>query len=169
MLEETLREHALEQLEGLMAIRWKQAVAAGVVGTAAMTAVGLFVAPMMGIPRMNPAEMLATQMGGVLALGWAAHFMIGAVLALGYAVVAPLFPGSATLRGALYALAPFLLAQLVVLPMMGMPLFSGSVVLALGSMLGHLVYGGVLGSVYGAVREPVTAAAAGVVAPVHSH
>jgi uncharacterized membrane protein YagU involved in acid resistance len=93
--------------------------------------------------------MLAMQMGGNLALGWAAHFMIGATLALIYTVAAPFIPGPAAVRGALYALAPFLLAQLAVMPMMGMPLFSGSAVLALGSMLGHLVYGAVLGGVYG--------------------
>jgi uncharacterized membrane protein YagU involved in acid resistance len=52
-------------------------------------------------------------------------------------------------RGALYGLAPWLLAQLVVIPMMGMPLFSGSAVLATGSLIGHLVYGAVVGATYG--------------------
>jgi uncharacterized membrane protein YagU involved in acid resistance len=131
----------------------RRGVAAGVVATAAMTAVGLWVAPLMGMPAMNPAAMLAASMGGMLALGWIAHFMIGTVLALIYAIVAPWLMGPPVLRGALYGIAPFLLAQLVVMPMMGMPIFSGSAVLAMGSLIGHLVYGSVVGGVYGPVAE----------------
>ena len=118
-------------------------------GTLVMTAVGVWVAPMMGIPRMNPAEMLAGPMGGSIALGWAAHLMIGVVLALGYAIVAPSLVGPPAVRGAIYSIAPWLVAQIAVMPMMGAPVFSGSVVLAMGSLLGHLVYGAVLGAVYG--------------------
>jgi uncharacterized membrane protein YagU involved in acid resistance len=76
--------------------------------------------------------------------------MIGIILAVGYAAVAPFIPGPFVARGALYGVAPFLLAQIVVMPMMGMPVFSGSAVLAMGSLIGHLVYGVVLGGVYGA-------------------
>jgi uncharacterized membrane protein YagU involved in acid resistance len=139
-----------------MKINFARAVAAGMVATLVMTAVGLWIAPLMGMPAMNPADMLAGSMGGSILLGWAAHVMIGTVLALGYAIVAPLIPGPLALRGALYAIAPFLAAQILVMPMMGMPVFSGSAVLAMGSLVGHLVYGAVLGQVYGPVpaREP---------------
>lgn len=51
--------------------------------------------------------------------------MIGVILAIGYALVAGWLPGAPAVRGALYGMAPFLLAQIVVMPMMGMPLFSG--------------------------------------------
>jgi uncharacterized membrane protein YagU involved in acid resistance len=62
-------------------------------------------------------------------------------------------------RGAIYSIAPYLMAQLVVMPMMGMPLFSGSATLAMGSLIGHIVYGAVLGGIYGEVRaEQATAA-----------
>jgi uncharacterized membrane protein YagU involved in acid resistance len=127
-----------------------RAVAAGVAGTAVMTVVSVYVAPMMGMPKMNPAEMLAGQMGGSLVLGWVAHFMIGSVLAVGYAFVGGSLAGPAWLRGALYGLAPWLLAQVAVMPMMGMPFFSGSMVMAGGSLVGHLIYGAVVGAVYGA-------------------
>jgi uncharacterized membrane protein YagU involved in acid resistance len=66
-----------------------------------------------------------------------------------YAVVAGSLPGPVVVRGALFALAPWLLAQLVVMPMMGMGLFSGAMNLAMGSLLGHIIYGGVVGAVYG--------------------
>lgn len=134
----------------LSARDWARGAAAGLLGTLVMTAVGLWVAPMMGMPPMNPADMLAAQMGGSMVIGWAAHLMIGTILALIYVLVAPALPGPGFLRGALYGLAPFLLAQLAVMPMMGMPIFSGSAAMAMGSLVGHLVYGGVVGAIYGA-------------------
>lgn len=130
-----------------------RATIAGVTGTLVMTAIGLWIAPLMGIPRMNPAEMLAGAMGGIVAIGWVAHLTIGITLAIIYAVIADRIPGSPALRGALYGLAPFLLAQIVVMPMMGMGLFSGSAIMAMGSLVGHIVYGAVVGSVYGEVPE----------------
>lgn len=130
-----------------------RAVVAGVVGTAVMTVVGLWVAPLMGMPAMNPAQMLAGAMGGSLVLGWGGHFMIGTILAVIYAAVAHTLPGPPVVRGALYGIAPFLLAQIAVMPMMGMPLFSGSAVMAMGSLVGHLTYGGVVGAIYGPVAS----------------
>jgi len=140
-----------------MRINIGRAVLAGIAGTVVMTAVGLWVAPIMGIPRMNPAEMLAGAMGGLMALGWMAHFMIGVILAVIYAAVASRIPGPPALRGGLYGIAPFLVAQIMVMPMMGMPVFSGSATMAMGSLIGHLIYGAVVGAVYGA---PVAAAQA---------
>ena len=67
-----------------MKIEYGKAMAGGLVGTVLMTIVGLAVAPMMGIPKMDAAAMHAGAMGGSLALGWMAHFMIGTVLALIY-------------------------------------------------------------------------------------
>jgi uncharacterized membrane protein YagU involved in acid resistance len=142
-----------------MNARIGRAAVAGIVGTIAMTVIGAWIAPLMGMPRMNPAEMLAGAMGGNAALGWAGHFMIGIVLAVGYSLVAGSLPGAPALRGALYGVAPWLMAQIVVMPMMGMPLFSGSAVMAMGSLVGHLVYGAVVGGVYGPVSAPRAAAA----------
>ncbi len=48
---------------------------------------------------------------------------------------------------------------LYVAPLMGMPLFSGSASMALGSLVGHLVYGGIVGGVYGEAHEAQTATA----------
>ena len=132
-----------------MRVNWIRAVLAGLLGTGVMTAVGLWVAPVMGMPRMNPAAALAGAMGGSEVLGWLGHLMIGIVLALVYAAIAARLPGAPWMRGALYGLAPWLLAQLVVMPMMGMPVFSGSLAAAIGSLIGHLVYGAVLGATYG--------------------
>lgn len=128
-----------------MGINLGKAVAAGIVGTLVMTGVGLYVAPMMGMPAMNPADMLAMQMGGMMLAGWVAHLMIGIVLAIGYAFVAAKLSGPAPVRGAVYGPAPWLLAMVVVMPMMGMGMFAGW----LGSLIGHLMYGATVGAIYG--------------------
>ena len=144
-------------------INVSRAIVAGLAGTAAMTAL-MLAAPMMGMPPMNIGAMLGSMMGGVVALGWAAHFMIGVALAVIYAAAfAHRLPGPGPVRGALYGIAPWLMAQLVVMPMMGAGLFSGSALVAAGSLMGHLVYGAVLGAVYG------HAASAHVGAAAHGH
>ena len=126
-------------------------IAGGVVGTLVMTGVGLYAAPVMGMPAMNPADMLAAQMGDSALLGWAGHLTIGVVLAVIYGtLVASRLPGAPALRGAVFSLAPWLMAQVAVMPMMGMGLFSSSATMAAGSLIGHLVYGAVLGAVAGA-------------------
>lgn len=133
-----------------MRVNYTKVIGAGIVGTLAMTAMGVWIAPMMGIGKMNPADMLASQMGGNVLLGWMGHLMIGVILALIYAAVAARrLPGPPAVRGALFAIAPWLMAQVVVMPMMGMPLFSGSAMVAGGSMLGHVVYGAVVGGIIG--------------------
>ena len=132
-----------------MNVNFGRAALAGIIGAAMITVVGLYAAPLMGIPAMNPADMLADQMGGNAALGWIGHFMIGVIFAEVYAVVAGSLPGPVVVRGALFALAPWLLAQMAVMPMMGMGFFSGAMNLAMGSLIGHIIYGGVVGAVYG--------------------
>ncbi len=56
---------------------------------------------------------LAGTMGGNLLLGWMGHFMIGTKFALVYAAVASRLPGAFWLRGAVFAVAPWLLAHAV--------------------------------------------------------
>ncbi|MBX2991820.1 MAG: DUF2938 family protein [Bacteroidetes bacterium] len=130
-----------------------KAVLAGLAGTLVMTVV-MLMAPLIGMPPMPIGNMLAGFMGIPVALGWAGHFMIGGVLAVIYATVfANRLPGSPFVRGALYGLIPWFIAQIMVNPMMGAGMFASNtpapIMMVLGSMLGHLVYGAVLGAVYG--------------------
>lgn len=142
-----------------MKLNLGKAVMAGLAGTVMMTLL-MLMAPRMGMPPMNIGAMLGSVMGGNVALGWMAHFVIGVVLAVGYAAVfAGRLPGPAVVRGALFSLLPWLMAQVVVMPMMGMGLFSGSMIAAGGSLMGHLVYGIVLGLVYGSPSSSPFAAA----------
>ena len=118
-----------------------RAIKGGLIGTLVMTVVGLYGAPMMGIPAVNPADMLASKMGGITALGWMGHLMIGVVLAVAYTkIFLTRLPGPPIARGAIFSLFPWLMAQVIVMPMMGMPLFSGSVAMAGGSPIGHPIW-----------------------------
>lgn len=131
-----------------MEFNFKKAVLAGIAGTIAMTIAATFVAPMMGLPKMDVPGMLASVMGGILPLGWSAHFMIGTILAVGFAALQDKIPGPGIAKGMIYGLAPWLMAQVVVMPMMGMGFFSGAFAPAFGSLIGHLIYGGTVAVVY---------------------
>lgn len=107
-----------------------RAVLAGLAGTAVMTAF-MLIARGMGMPGMDIGAMLGSKMGGSLVLGWMGHFVIGTILAVIYATVfASRLPGGPIQRGALFSLAPWLMAQVLVMPVMGMGLFSGSALVA---------------------------------------
>ena len=126
-------------------------VLGGLVGTMAMTAMMHMVAPMMGV-RMDIAAMLGSMLGGSWAAGMAMHVINGTVLfplVYGYLLVSRL-PGPPLLRGALWGVVLWLIAQTMVMPMMGAGLFSaaaGGMVAAVGSLVGHVLYGTILGTV----------------------
>jgi len=137
-----------------------KACGAGIAGTAVMTMMTM-VAPMMGMPEMNIPAMLAGFMGFPIVLGWGAHFMIGTTLALGYVYFFhSKLPGAPWLKGAIYGLFPWLLAQIMVNPVMGAGMFATNtptpVLMVTGSLMGHLVYGAVVGVIYGStVKQPI--------------
>jgi hypothetical protein len=135
-----------------------KALGAGVAGTIAMTLMAM-VAPMMGMPEMNIPKMLGNFMGVPVAVGWIAHFMIGTVLAISYAnIFAAKLPGAPALRGVLFSLIPWFMAQIAVNPMMGAGVFAlntdAPLMMVMGSLVGHVVYGAVLGLVYGTAPKP---------------
>ena len=136
----------------------KRALVAGAAGTAVMTML-MLTAPMMGMPKMAIGEMLGSFLGIGNAAGWVMHGMIGLVLAGIYGVLlGSRLQGAPAIRGALYGFLVFLVAQTVVMPMMGAGFFSGGALpLIAGSLMGHFVYGSVVGAVYGRSAAPRTA------------
>lgn len=123
----------------------------GIIATTAMTML-MLVAPMMGMPEMPIGKMLAGFMGVPVWMGWVMHFVIGTMLAAAYVITwKDRLPGSAVVKGLLFALIPFFMAQIIVMPMMGAGLFSANtpapLMMVMGSLIGHLVYGAVLGPV----------------------
>lgn len=140
-------------------MRTARAVAAGMVGTAAMTAL-LLIEPSVGLPKIAMGQVVSTSLGLASAslkvgpgVGWVLHFLVGVALAILYAAfIAARLPGSPLVRGLIYGALIFLVAQVVFIPLAGMGVFSrGEIELVVGSLLGHLVYGGLIGWIYGGV------------------
>jgi len=123
-----------------------QSIIAGLVATAVMTGVGLM-APYMGLPKMNPAEMLSGMMGVSLMVGYLMHFMIGIIFAAVYVYLfnPKVSISNKILKGALFGFAVFVFAQVMMFiigKMMPMPMPQDNMTLMmLGSLIGHLVYG----------------------------
>ena len=143
-----------------------KAIGGGLAGTVAMTFMMRFVAPMMLGHPMDIAGMLAGMMGGVWAVGMAAHLMNGVVIfPLVYAFVAFRYlPGQPVLRGALWGAVLWLAAESMVMPMAGAGFFSagiGGPRAVVAALMGHLVYGALLGYVAGAAVQDAPRRAVG--------
>jgi uncharacterized membrane protein YagU involved in acid resistance len=136
-----------------------RAALGGLVGTLAMTAMMYVVAPMMGL-RLDIAAVLGSMLGGSWTAGLMMHFVNGAVVFPAiyvFALYAHL-PGTPAVRGTVWGVALWLVAQTVVMPMMGAGLFSsamGGVMAAMGSLIGHVLYGSLLGIIAGAPEPRV--------------
>ncbi|CAN5649408.1 hypothetical protein BH11BAC3_BH11BAC3_37550 [soil metagenome] len=118
----------------------------GIIGTIIMSLV-MFIAPMMGMPKMSPPDMLAGMLGVPSIVGWVMHFMIGIIFALAYTYLfAPKVKiGNLFVKGAVFGFVVFIFAQ-IMLAIMGamfpMPEMEGSMILVMiGSIIGHIIYG----------------------------
>lgn len=124
----------------------KKSILAGIIGTAIMTMI-MFVAPMIGMPKMSPPEMLSGMMGLPIIVGWMMHFMVGITFALAYTFLfAPRVKiDNIYAKGAAFGFIVFIFAQ-IMMAMMGamfpMPQPEGSMLLIMmGSIMGHIVFG----------------------------
>ena len=123
-----------------------KSILAGVIGTALMSLI-MFVAPMMGIPKMSPPDMLAGMMGMPIIVGWVMHFMIGIIFAFAYTYLfAPKVKiSNLFLKGAVFGFVVFIFAQImlaIIGAMLPMSKIEGSIMLIMmGSIIGHVIYG----------------------------
>ena len=136
-----------------------RAALGGCAGTLAMTALMYMVAPMMGL-HMDIAAMLGSMLGGSWIAGMMMHFVNGAVIFPAVYVYAlyGYLPGSPAVRGTIWGLVLWFVAQTVVMPMMGAGLFSsamGGPMAAIGSLIGHILYGSLLGIIASAPEPRV--------------
>jgi hypothetical protein len=142
-----------------MSVNFGRAAVGGLVGTLVMTAMMYMVAPMMGL-HMDIAAMLGSMLGGSWAAGMVLHFVNGTLVfptIYAYALAGWL-PGSPVAKGAMWGVTLWLLAQLVAMPMMGAGLFSsamGGMMAVMGSLVTHLIYGGLFGAIAGAPEPRV--------------
>ena len=146
----------------------KKLFVAGFVATAAMTAL-MYAAPMMGMPKMDIATMLGTMFlaraGPAFWFGMMLHLMMGAVLFPAiYRFALQPGSGSGTGKGVLFGILLWAAANFMVMPMMGAihPMVKSGTMRApgflmlnlgimapMGSLMGHLLYGVLLGKLAG--------------------
>lgn len=103
-----------------------------------------------------------------LVVGWIYHLfnsaVIGALFGLALGGAASGY-GKALLWGLLYGVLWWVLGALILMPLfLGMPAFASLKMpemrmVAMGSLVGHLVYGAILGLVFAALRKPAAAPA----------
>jgi len=112
------------------------------------------IAPIMTGKAMDIAAMLGSMMGG-WGMGMAIHFINGSlVFPLAYVfLIYRLLPGPPVLKGTAWGVVLWLVVQLMLMPMMGAGVFSmnaGGMKSVVSSLIGHLVYGALLGVIAGA-------------------
>ncbi|MFZ2452384.1 MAG: DUF6789 family protein [Methylovulum miyakonense] len=93
-------------------------------------------------------------MGHNYALGMAAHIMLGVlVFPLLYALlVGRLLPGAPVIKGMIWGVILWLIAEILVMPMAGAGFFMseiGGMKAVMAALMGHLLYGGLLGVIAG--------------------
>jgi uncharacterized membrane protein YagU involved in acid resistance len=131
-----------------------KAIAGGLVGTVMLMLMMRFVAPIVVGHPMDIEGMLGNMMGGSRAMGLAAHLMNGVVIfPLVYAFLAFRYlPGQPVLKGALWGVVLWLVAEVMVMPMAGAGFFSseiGGAKAAFAALMGHIIYGALLGFIAG--------------------
>ena len=143
---------------------WKT-IAGGFIGTVMLTLMMRFVAPMMGV-RMDIVAKLGEMTHTGMAGGLFVHFLNGTVIfPLIYAYLLYRFlPGAPWQKGLLWGAILWLVLETVMMPMTGGGIFSretGGMKAVMAALIGHLVYGAILGAIAGlpAVAKAVKAAA----------
>jgi len=127
---------------------------AAVVATAVLELMMRVGAPnMLGIPPMNPANLITNIVGlpqGHV-IGAIVHYGLGLIFfPIGYMFIAyRSFPGPYLLRGALWGALLWLGAMVVVLPLAGMPIFFGFGMPMVAALIAHIVYGLILAAIIG--------------------
>lgn len=129
-----------------------KAIIGGASATVAMTVFAML-GSMMGMPKMDAAIMLGGMMGGSVIMGWMAHFGIGIIFSYGYIyLLNDRLPfANNYLRGGMFGLIVFVFAQIMMAGMVAMgimppmPMENMGMMIA-GSIMGHVLYGIVLGT-----------------------
>ncbi len=126
----------------------------GLTGTLMMSLMMKFAAPMLVGQPMDIAAMLGNMMGGVYALGLAAHLMLGIIVFpfIYVVLLRQILPGALLVKGLLFGTILWLLAETLIMPMAGAGFFMseiGGAKAVMAALMGHLVYGGLLGVIAG--------------------
>jgi hypothetical protein len=130
---------------------------AGFAATIVLSALMVMKTLMGLMPELNTIAMLTNMMGASSpVMGWVAHFVIGTVIWGGlFAWLNANIPGGGQwLKGIIFGVAAWLLMMIAVMPMAGEGFFGMSLgmMAPVMTLVLHIIFGAVLGGVYGAER-----------------
>lgn len=126
----------------------------GFLATVVLSILMIAKAKMGMMPHLDLIAMLARMLGdpGVPIIGWLAHFTVGTLFyGIAFALLAGKLPGTCTVQGMILAIMGWLVMMIVIMPMAGAGLFGLGLGIAapIATLVLHLVFGAVLGAVYG--------------------
>lgn len=130
---------------------------AGLVATTVISALMLFKQLIGVAPQVDVIAMLTHLLGAnTLVAGWLCHFFIGTLLwGTAFAVLSETFPGAYWMRGAIASLIPWLLMMFFLMPLAGAGVFGLAIGVAvpITTLVLHLVFGAVVGSVFASAES----------------
>jgi hypothetical protein len=146
--------------------KWNRGLLAGLVATIVLSVLMIIKSALGLMPAVNAIGMLAKIAGdfglpGSPVVGWIAHCAIGVVLwGLVFAGTYDTWPGAPPIKGAVFSVMAWLLMMSMVLPMAGAGFFGVNIGLsaAVATLVLHLVFGLVLGTVFARLEKPITPA-----------
>jgi len=141
----------------MIAKNWLKGMVAGFAATIVLSALMLMKQQMGLMPQLNPIEMLTNMAGASTPfVGWVIHFLIGTVLwGTLFAWLDPNLPGgSHWLKGVVFSIGAWVLMMILPFPMSGAGFFGAQLgmMAPVMTLVLHLIYGAVMGGVYGLER-----------------
>lgn len=130
----------------------RKGIAAGFVATLVLSVLMLLKAAVGVAPDLNVIVMLDRITGTGAFGGWVIHFFIGTLVwGVLFALLDPILVGAQWFRGMLFATGAWLLMMVFVMPIAGAGYFGAAhgPVAAVATLVLHLIYGAVLGAVFG--------------------
>ena len=134
----------------------KNALIGGIAGTVVMTLMMMYAAPMLTGHPMDIAAMLGAMLGGYT-MGMIAHIMMGVIIfPIAYVIAYDFLPGSPVVKGLSFGTLLWVGAVVVIMPMAGAGFMMsniGGIMAVMAALMGHLVYGGLLGALAGGASK----------------
>jgi len=128
-------------------------ILAGLAATVVLTLMMLAKGAMGLMPALDPVGMIAEMMGVSATIAWGVHFMIGAVIWGGaFALLEQNLPGGDFwVKGVVLGVGAWLIMMVAMMPMAGAGFFGMQlgIMAPVLTLVMHLVFGAVLGGVYG--------------------
>ena len=126
----------------------KKALVAGVAGTVIMT-IFAHISQYIHLPRFDFHGLLSAHLGTGGTASWVALFAFGVALAYAYgAYFRTRLPAHSWSRGIVYAAILWAVMEAVLMPVLGMGFFSGSIATAVAAFAGMALYGATVGYMY---------------------